>query len=135
MGRLMFYTTHLVTMRCGIDEAFYGFSKDKIDRYLKIGKPDIEMKNIDINAYKLRQMLYGEYPNGCDLADPYNSSGIIIYEYLDEIDEEESDSLIGLDEEAQSIKSIFIRIKYANGKDSGPVEFKIPKKVLREMNQ
>ena len=129
--RLMFYTTHLVSYRCGIEEVFYGISKDKIDRRLEIGKPDENWA--DKAQLKIRKMVYEEYPNGCDPEEPFVSSGLIIYEYLDNLDEE-SDSLIGLDKETESIKSIWIKIKYPYDKKfQKPIEFKIPKKVLRQI--
>lgn len=129
--RLMFYTTHLVSYRCGIEEAFYGTSEDKIDRDLEIGKPDENYP--DKSTVKIRKMVYEENPNGCDPEEPLVSSGLITFKYLDNVDEE-SDSLIGLDEETASIESIWIKLKYAYDKKfQKPMEFKIPKKVLRQI--
>ena len=129
--RLMFYTSALQGMRCGIDEGFWGISSEKIDKDLQIGKPD-ENSGTDAEI-ALAKMLYEENINGCDPEDPFAVRSIIIYQYVDEINEAESDSLIGLDSETQSIKSIWVKIKFADKKKFKIVEFPIPKKVLREI--
>ena len=131
MDRLMFYTSALQSMRCGIDEGYWGISSDKIDKDLQIGKPD---KNARDETYKmLAQMNYEENISGCDPENPFAVRALIIYQFVDEINEAESDSLIGLDSETQSIKSIWVKIKLADEKKYRIVEFPIPKKVLREM--
>ena len=129
--RLMFYTSALQGIRCGIDEGFWGISSEKIDKDLQIGKPD-ENSGTDAEI-ALAKMLYEENINGCDPEDPFAVRSIIIYQYVDEINEAESDSLIGLDSETQSIKSIWVKIKFADKKKFKIVEFPIPKKVLREI--
>ena len=131
MDRLMFYTSALQSMRCGIDEGFWGISSEKIDKDLQIGKPD---ENASNETYKmLAQMNYEENISGCDPENPFAVRALITYQFVDEINEAESDSLIGLDSETQSIKSIWVKIKLADEKNYRIVEFPIPKKVLREM--
>tara|TARA_B100001248_G_C27185891_1_gene364515 strand:+ start:75 stop:653 length:579 start_codon:yes stop_codon:yes gene_type:complete len=128
-SRIMFYTSHLITYRCGIDELYFGLSEDDLSLY-PIGVPQGDPETPE---FKLAQFLYENYPNGCDIENPFAvSTAYKIYEYVDELNEEESDSLIGLDEE-NKIESIFIQINFADGKKSKVKEIEIPTKILRQM--
>lgn len=128
-SRLLFYTTHIVTYRCGVDELYWGTSKDDLTLY-PLGKPEGDPDSSD---FKLAQYLYETYPSGCDPDNPYSvPSALPLYIHTDEVNEEESDSFVGLDEKSQ-IESVFIQINFADGEESGVKEFKIPNKILRQM--
>ena len=113
--KFIFYTSHLITYRCGIDEAFWGVSKDKIEIDMEIGKP---LKNSgSVREQKIAKMNYETNVNGCDPIDPYSTRSLKTYEILDD----------------KSIKSIWVKIKLADKKKYIVSEFQVSKKVLRDL--
>ena len=132
MSRLMFYTTHLVTYRCAVKEVIWGLDPKKLDKKMLLGKPDPNYGEKE-TIIKFRQQIFEKDPTGCDPVDPYNTQGLIIVYYVDEINEGDSDSFVGLDEKTEAITSISVQLIFFDGTKSKVETFDIPKKVLREM--
>ena len=131
-SRIMIYYSAFTSSRCGIDDAIWGFTEDKLDNKFPIGVPDISTKEFFPTEYKIAQMLAEENPNGCDPDDPYNSFAFPIYFHLDDY-LEGGDSLLALDEESSSVDRIYYQIHYADGESSDVIESKIPNKILRRI--
>lgn len=134
-SRLMFYYSHIVSYRCGVKEFYWGTDKEDL-KLLPLGKPEGDS---DSEEYKVYQEMYENFPNGCNVEDPYAVPSILpTWVYLDETDEDNQDSFIGLvpdDEkkETKPIESIFVKIIFYDGKESDINEYKITDKVLKEM--
>ncbi len=107
-SRLMFYFTAIVSNKCAVEEAIWGIEKDNFEYVFPLPE--------------------------CYYDDPYSSGDAEISIYIDEILEEDSDSLLGLDDESSKIDKIYVQITFYNG-DVEKREFPINPKVLRHMEK